>query len=74
MKRFFFDVATDKSVRYDYHGRVFGNTDEARALAELIALDLSCSEDNGEGEVQVRSVDGSFLFSVSIGAQELQAA
>ena len=74
MKRFFFDVATDKSVRYDYHGRIFGNAEEARALAELIALDLSCSEDNDDSEVQVRNVTGSCLFSIAIRAQELEAA
>jgi hypothetical protein len=71
MKRFFFDVATESAVRYDYQGRMFGNMDEARALAELIALDLSCSEDRDEtGEVQVRNVSGNCLFSVSIRTAE----
>jgi hypothetical protein len=75
MKRFFFDVATDESVRYDYQGRIFGNVEEARALAELIALDLSCSEENKEvGEVQVRNVSGNCLFSISVQARELEAA
>lgn len=75
MKRFFFDVATDDAVRYDYQGRMFGNVEEARALAELIALDIACSEDNSEpGEVQVRNVSGSCLFSVSIQAPEAAAA
>ena len=75
MKRFFFDVATRQAVRYDYQGRIFGNVDEARALAELIALDLSCSEESGAtGEVQVRNVSGNCLFSVSIQDAELAAA
>ena len=75
MKRFFFDVATDESVRYDYQGRMFGNAEEARALAELIALDFSCSEENkGVGEVQVRNESGNCLFSVSIQVPALEAA
>jgi hypothetical protein len=75
MKRFFFDIATGQSVRYDYQGRIFGNMEEARALAELIALDLSCSEETGAaGEVQVRNVSGNCLFSVSIQDPELAAA
>lgn len=75
MKRLFFDVATDQAVRYDYKGRIFGNMDEARALAELIALDLSCSEESSEtGEVQVRNVSGNCLFSISIQDPELAAA
>jgi hypothetical protein len=75
MKRFFFDVATGESVRYDYQGRIFGNVEEARALAELIALDFSCSEENKEvGEVQVRNESGSCLFSVAIQTLALDAA
>jgi hypothetical protein len=75
MNRFFFDVATTTSVRYDYQGRIFGNVEEARALAELIALDLSCSEESNEmGEVQVRNVSGSCLFSIAVRAAELEAA
>jgi hypothetical protein len=75
MKRFFFDVATDEAVRYDYQGRVFGDMEEAKALAELIALDLACSEDRNEtGEVQVRNVSGSCLFAISIQTPEAAAA
>jgi hypothetical protein len=75
MKRFFFDVATEKAVRYDYQGRVFGNMDEAKALAELIALDLACSEDHDEaGEVQVRNISGNCLFSILIQEPEAAAA
>ncbi len=75
MKRFFFDVVTSSSVQYDYQGRVFGNLEDARALAELIALDLSCSEEHKQAdEVQVRNISGNCLFSVAVQQGELEAA
>ena len=68
MKRFFFDVSFKTHVHYDYQGRDFAQPEQARELAELIALDLECS-DNGEhpgSEVQVRNIGGTCLFSVPI--------
>jgi hypothetical protein len=67
MKRFFFDVSYKTHVQYDYQGRDFAQPEQARELAELIALDLECSESDTPGsEVQVRNVGGTFLFSVPI--------
>jgi hypothetical protein len=76
MKRFFFDVSAKTHIHYDYQGRVFAQPEQARELAELIALDLECSEDNERtgGEVQVRNVDGVCLFSVPIRTVEKMAA
>lgn len=76
MKRFFFDVAFKTHVHYDYQGREFAGAEQARELAELIALDLGCSEDNnGAGtEVQVRNIGGTCLFSVPIRQAERIAA
>ena len=65
MKRFFFDVSYKTHVQYDYQGRDFAQPEQARELAELIALDLECSESDTPGsEVQGRNVGGTFRFSV----------
>ena len=45
MKRFFFDVSFNTHVQYDYQGRDFAQAEQARELAELIALDLECRDD-----------------------------
>ena len=68
MKRFFFDVSFKTHVHYDYQGRDFAQPEQARELAELIALDFECSEDSDDlgSEVQVRNVGGTCLFSVPI--------
>jgi hypothetical protein len=76
MKRFFFDVSSKTHVHYDYQGRDFARPEQARELAELIALDLECSDD-GERigwEVQVRNVTGARLFSVPVRQLEQLAA
>jgi hypothetical protein len=76
MKRFFFDVSAKTHIHYDDQGRDFAQAEQARELAELIALDLECSDD-GERvgwEVQVRNVLGACLFSVPIRQIEPLAA
>ncbi len=68
MKRFFFDVAVGNHVDYDYRGRDLARAEDAREFAELIALDLGSAEE-AEGqnlEIQVRSPNGTRLFSVPI--------
>jgi hypothetical protein len=75
MKRFFFDVSYKTHVHYDYQGRDFAQPEQARELAELIALDLECSESDTPGtEVQVRNIGGTCLFSVPIRQPERTAA
>jgi hypothetical protein len=75
MKRFFFDVSFKTHVHYDYRGRDFAQPEQARELAELIALDFECSDSDAPGaEVQVRNVTGTCLFSVPIRQPELIAA
>lgn len=75
MKRFFFDVSYKTYVRYDYQGRDFAQPEQARELAELIALDLECSDSETMGtEVQVRNIGGTCLFSVPIRKPEAVAA
>lgn len=76
MKRFFFDVSTKTHTQYDYQGRDFAQPEQARELAELIALDIECSEDStGPGiEVQVRNILGTCLFAVPVRQADLLAA
>jgi hypothetical protein len=76
MKRFFFDVSAKTHIHYDYQGRDFAQPEQARELAELIALDLECSDegDRAGWEVQVRNVLGACLFSVPIRTMEKLAA
>jgi len=68
MQRYFFDVATHAYVQYDYHWREIQKPEEARELAELIALDIECTDgdDLAGGEIQVRNVSGQHLYSVPI--------
>jgi hypothetical protein len=68
MNRFFFDVVSTQSRSYDYHGRSFSRTEDAANVAELIAMDLGCSEtDDWIGsQVQVKNAAGDTLFSVPV--------
>jgi len=68
MNRFFFDVVSTQSRSYDYHGRNFSKQEDAANAAELIAMDLGCSEtcDWIGSQVQVRNVAGDTLFSVPV--------
>jgi hypothetical protein len=68
MTRFFFDFFSAASHFYDYHGRTFSVSAEARDMAELIALDLACSDTgNWAGyEVRVRDTAGVTLFSIPV--------
>jgi hypothetical protein len=76
MTRYFFDVANKSHVHYDYRGRMFERPEQARELAELIALDVECidGDEMARAEVQVRNVSGVRLFSVPIREPERIAA
>jgi hypothetical protein len=76
MKRYFFDVASPSHTHYDYCGREFAQPEKAKELAELIALDLGCSDDNGwvGTEVRVLDIAGLRLFSVPVRESQLIAA
>ncbi len=66
--RLFFDVYSESTRCYDYHGRVFARPEEATEMAELIAADLACSETGNwiGSNVKVRSAAGETLFSVPV--------
>jgi len=68
MKRYFFDFRGIASNSYDYHGRYFRSAQDARDAAELIALDLSCSDmDRWVGsKINVCDAIGTTLFSIPV--------
>jgi hypothetical protein len=76
MKRYFFDLAVRSYVQYDYQGRDLERPEQAREMAELIALDIECTEGDelAGAEVQVRNIGGQKLFSVPVRLPELIAA
>jgi hypothetical protein len=76
MKRYFFDVAISSYVQYDFRGRDLERPEQAREMAELIALDIECTEGDelAGAEVQVRNIGGQKLFAVPVGEAELIAA
>jgi hypothetical protein len=74
MKQYFFDVAAQTDVRYDYQGRNFADLAQARNFAELVALDIGCTVETEANEVQVRDIRGQQLFIVPIKQSNLIAA
>ena len=76
MQRYFFDVSTRAQIQYDYRGRDLPDFEQAKRLAELIALDVECiqGDDIDALEVQVRDINGRQLFSVPVNAPDLVAA
>jgi hypothetical protein len=66
--RLFLDLHHQDSRYYDYHGDDFGRPEDAAEMAELIAVDLGCSEtdDCAGAQVQVRNAAGETLFSVAV--------
>jgi hypothetical protein len=76
MSRYFFDVSARSCMHYDYKGRELERPDQARDIAELIALDIECIDGDGSAgmEVQVRNAGGQKLFTIPIRDSVLQAA
>jgi hypothetical protein len=76
MTRYFFDLVSQQRCRHDVRGRDLPTLEEARRLAEFIAIDLATGpEDQWVGwSVAVRGVDGLELFAVPIQVLALTAA
>jgi hypothetical protein len=68
MTRLFFDLVGPDDRSFDFHGRYFRDPKDAHEHAQLLSLDLSCTdiEKWHHAEVQVRDAFGSRLFSVPI--------
>jgi hypothetical protein len=68
MTRLFFDLVGPTTKSFDYHGRYFHHPEEAHEHAQVLSLDLSCTdtEEWRGAEVEVRDVAGHRLFSVPV--------
>ena len=66
--RLFFDIFSQETRDYDFHGHDFIRAEDAAEIAQLIAVDLGCSEtaDRIGSHVQVSNSDGQKLFSVPV--------
>lgn len=76
MTRYFFDLVGQQRCQHDFRGRDLPTLEDARRLAELIAVDLATGpEDQWAGwSVAVRGADGRELFTVPIQVLALTAA
>jgi hypothetical protein len=76
MTQYFFDLVSQQRIQHDVRGRDLATPEEARRLAELIAIDLATGpEDQWAGwSVAVHDADGRELFAVPIQALALSAA
>jgi hypothetical protein len=76
MTRYFFDLISQQRCQHDFRGRDLPALEDARQLAEMIAIDLATGpEDQWVGwSVAVRGADGGELLSVPIQALALSAA
>jgi len=71
MARYFFDIVDQhRRACYDYKGRETPSPQKALSLAEVIALDLCCTNpDAWSGcSVEVRDRQGQRLFSIPVPA------
>jgi hypothetical protein len=76
MSKYFFDRVSRHRAEYDYQGRALPTPENARQLAELIALDLEI-EPEGKWSgwaIAVRNAQGQQFFSIPVRAPELIAA
>ena len=76
MSKYFFDRVSGNRAEYDYQGRALPTPENARQLAELIALDL---EIEPEGKwtgwmVSVRNARGQQFYKIPVRQTELAAA
>jgi len=76
MTRYFFDLVSQQGCQHDIRGRDLPTLEEARRLAELIAIDLATGpEEQWVGwSVAVHGADGQAFFTVPIQAPWVTAA
>jgi len=76
MTRLFFDLHGPKARCYDFRGDTFQNIEDARVTAEMLSLDVGCSDDSGQwqgAEVQVRNVRGELVLSIAVPTPDASA-
>jgi len=76
MSKYFFDRVSQGRAEYDYHGRAFPTPENARELAELIALDLEIETDGrwSGWSIDVRNTYGERFFMIPVRGPELACA
>ena len=77
MTRYFFDLVSQERSEHDFRGRDLPTLEEARRLADLIAIDLATGPEDqwaAGWSIAVRGADGRELFAVPIQALALTAA
>ena len=76
MTRYFFDVKGKTSIEHDYKGRHLPSLEHAQQMAELIAMDLGCTQVDGSFgmEVQIRTPAGTLLCSIPVKPMDALAA
>jgi|HubBroStandDraft_4_1064222.scaffolds.fasta_scaffold380371_2 uncharacterized protein DUF6894 len=77
MTRYFFDVVSQERSQHDFRGRDLPTLEEARRLADLMAIDLATGPEDqwtAGWSIAVRCADGRELFAVPIQALALTAA
>jgi len=76
MSKYFFDRVSQGRAEYDYHGRAFPTPENARELAELIALDLEIETDGrwSGWSIDVRNTYGERFFMIPVREPEFACA
>ncbi len=76
MTRYFFDVKATTSIEHDYSGRYLPSLEQAQQMAELIAMDVGCTQLDGSFalEVQIRNAAGTLIASMPVKQIEALAA
>jgi hypothetical protein len=73
METYFFDIVRTSHVAHDFRGRRMARLDDARVMAEIIAIDCEF-EGAVDTKVEVRNVNGMCLLSVSAPQSDLAFA
>lgn len=66
MQRFFFDLVDRNCAEFDYRGCEMPSAEQARQLAEVIAIDESTRADRIGWKVRVSDAAGKTYFSVPV--------
>jgi hypothetical protein len=70
METYFFDIVRTSHIAHDFRGRQLAGLDDARVMAEIIAIDC---EFKGalDSKIEVRNIKGRCLFSVTAPKSDL---
>ena len=76
MTRYFFDLNQTGAIEHDFTGQYLPNLGAAQQIAELIAMDLSCTRLNNVSpmEVQIRDATGNLCSAIPVKMLDALAA